>query len=44
MIGKRWILRSLHPLRMTQFSGFVILNEVKNPFGNTLIIYESGGT
>jgi hypothetical protein len=32
MIGIRWILRSLCSLRMTQSGGFVIVNEVKNPF------------
>jgi hypothetical protein len=37
MIGIRWILRSLCSLRMTQSGGFVILNKVKNPFGNSLI-------
>jgi hypothetical protein len=26
---------------MTQFSGFVILNEVKNPFGSSLIIAQT---
>jgi hypothetical protein len=41
MIGIRWILRSLCSLRMTQSGGFVTLNKVKNPFGNSLIMQQN---